>query len=588
MARSTCANGRASAAPVDTFAARMKLKMNRNNARAGLVLALFAVAHAGAQAQTLAPDSTALKQLRLDVYTLADDSMQGRETGTKGETMAAAYLVQRFQQLGLAPKGDDGSYLNAFHFAALPRTGPDNHLQLGRNKLVPGTDFYPLGYSANARVLTRVARCGYGIVAPEKNRDDFEHVELKDRAACMSISSPDGVHPHSAWLKYNDLRTRIDAAVERGANAVIFFNDDPEKAEDPPADFKMKLQASSVPVVFLTKSGLAKLGQDGDPVVLQTDIIREERTGHNVLGYLGNGKPYTVVIGAHFDHLGLGEEGSLYRGEPAVHNGADDNASGVAVMLRLAEDLQRMPAAKNNNYLFMAFSGEEKGLYGSNAWTKHPTLPIDSLNYMINMDMVGRLDSGGHIAINGVGTSPAWAVVDKITAGNLVVKTTEGGIGPSDHTSFYLQNVPAIHFFTGTHEDYHKPSDDADKINYPGMLRVARFIEAVISAVNDSTKLSFTKTADADTSKAPRFSVTLGVVPDYMYDGKGMRIDGVTEGKPAALAGMKAGDVVLRIGDQETPDMMGYMKALAAFKKGDAADVTFLREGKEMKKQVHF
>mgnify|MGYP001180929050 CR=1 FL=1 len=542
-----------------------------------------------AQAQSLMGDADALKQLRLDVYTLADDSMEGREVGTKGELMARDYLVKRFQQIGLAPKGDEGSYTQAFQFQDLPQRGTGNSLQLGRNKLKLDEDFYPLGYTANGQVLTRVARCGYGIVAPEKGRDDFEDVEVKDRAACMSVSSPDGIHPHSAWLAHHDLRKRIDNAVARGANAVIFFNDDPDKADDPSPEFKMKLMTAPVPVVFITKSGLAKLGQNGEPVVVHTDIIHQELTGYNVVGYLGNGAPYTVVIGAHYDHWGHGGEGSLYRGhEPQIHNGADDNASGVATMLQLAADLRHMPKAKGNNYLFIAFSGEEKGLYGSSAWTKHPTLPLDSLNYMINMDMVGRLDSTGHMGINGVGTSPAWAQVASIKAGGLTIKTTEGGIGPSDHTSFYLQDVPAIHFFSGTHDDYHKPSDDADKINYEGMLRTARYIEELVTVLNDSTKLTFTKTADADKTDAPRFKVTMGVVPDYMYDGKGMRIDGVTEDKPAALAGLKKGDVVVRIGNNEVPDMMGYMKALGLYQKGDNAPVTVLRDGKEMTVTVHF
>ncbi len=552
-------------------------------ALAALLLAPFAT-----QAQTLMPDSQAVRQMRMDVYTLADDSMQGRETGTKGEQMAGAYIVGRFKAIGLTPRGDSTSYLNAFNFAALPRSGPDNSLQLGRNKLKLGDDFYPLGYSANGQVLTRVARCRYGILAPELGRDDFDGVDVKDHAVCMSISSPDGIHPHSKWLAHNDLRSRIDDAIKLGANAIIFYNDAPEKADAPPADFEMKLQSCSVPVVFLTKSGFAKLGQDGDPVVIHTDIIHEEKTGHNVVGFLNNHKPYTVVIGAHYDHLGFGGEGSLYRGEPAIHNGADDNASGVAVLMQLATDLQHMPNAQNNNFLFIAFSGEEKGLYGSNWWTKHPTLVIDSLNYMINMDMVGRLDSTNNVAINSIGTSPSWPGITKLKVGDLNIKTSEGGIGPSDHTSFYLQGVPAIHFFTGSEEDYHKPTDDADKVNYPGMLRIARYIEAVITTLNDSAKLAFAKTADSDTSKAPRFSVTLGVVPDYMYDGKGLRIDGVTEDKTAAHAGLKAGDIVIKMGDHEVPDMMGYMKALGMFKKGDKSTVTVIRDGKEMKADIHF
>lgn len=562
--------------------------MHRRTSISLVALATLFLSPCATQAQTLMPDSQAVQQMRLDVYTLADDSMQGRETGTVGEQMASRYIVDRYKAIGLAPKGDSTSYLNAFHFAALPRTGPGNTLKIGRHTLKFGDDFYPLGYSANANVLTRVARCKYGILAPELDRNDFDGVEVKDHAAAMSISSPDGIHPHSKWIAHNDLRSRIDDAIKLGANAILFYNDDPEMANDPPRDLGMKLQPSSVPVVFLTKSGFAKLGLSGDPVAISTDIIREQKTGHNVVGYLGNGKPYTVVIGAHYDHLGFGGEGSLHRGEPAVHNGADDNASGVAVMLQLAADLQHMPDAKNNNYLFIAFSGEEKGLYGSNWWTKHPTLPIDSLNYMINMDMVGRLDSTNNLAINSIGTSPSWPGITKLKVGDLNIKTTEGGIGPSDHTSFYLQGVPAIHFFTGSEADYHKPTDDADKVNYPGMLRVARYIEAVITTLNDSTKLAFTKTAGSDSTETPRFTVTLGVVPDYMYDGKGLRIDGVTEGRTAAEAGLKSGDIVIKMGDLDIPDMMGYMKALGMFRKGDTTQVTVLRDGKEMKAEVHF
>ena len=370
---------------------------------AALLLAPFAT-----QAQSLMPDSQAVRQMRLDVYTLADDSMQGRETGTMGEQMAARYLVDRFRSIGLSPKGDSSSYLNAFQFAAMPRTGPDNMLKLGRHTLKLGEDFYPLGYSANAQVLTRVARAKYGIKAPEKDRNDFEHVDVKDHAVCMSISSPDGIHPHSAWLAHNDLRSRIDDAVSLGANAIIFYTDDPDKADDPSSDFHMKLQPTSVPVVFLTKSGFAEARPGWGPGgrSIRRSSARK-RPGTTWWATSAMASLYGSD-GAHYDHLGYGGEGSLYRGEPAIHNGADDNASGVAVLMQLAEDLQQMPNAKNNNYLFIAFSGEEKGLYGSNAWSKHPTLPIDSLNYMINMDMVGRLDSLGHLAINGVGTSPAW------------------------------------------------------------------------------------------------------------------------------------------------------------------------------------
>ncbi len=303
-------------------------------------------------------------------------------------------------------------------------------------------------------------------------------------------------------------------------------------------------------------------------------------TGRNVIGYIDNGGTYTIALGAHYDHLGYGAEGSLHRGEPEIHNGADDNASGTAALIELAKIIK---ARKSNyNYLFIAFSGEENGLWGSNYYSKNATVSVDSINYMINMDMVGRLNEENSLAINGVGTSPVWKeVIDKVNSDSLKLITSESGVGPSDHTSFYLQDVPVLHFFTGQHPDYHKPSDDADKINYMGMVKVIRYIERLTDALDEREKLAFTKTQD-DSGNSPRFTVSLGVVPDYLFDGQGMRIDGVTDGKPAAAAGLEKGDVVVKMGDSTIVDMMGYMRALSGFEVGDEANVEYKR-GEELK-----
>ena len=308
-------------------------------------------------------------------------------------------------------------------------------------------------------------------------------------------------------------------------------------------------------------------------------------SGRNVVGYRDNGASHTVVIGAHFDHLGMGGEGSLFRGEAAIHNGADDNASGVAMMMNLADRLQGVNT--NSNYLFIGFSGEEKGLLGSAFYVRNPTIDTKKVRYMINLDMVGRLKDST-VAVNGVGTSPGFK--QTLFANNdlgLTVSEFESGIGPSDFTSFYLADIPVLSFFTGQHEDYHKPSDDSDKLNYEGMELLSDYIFNIISDLDDDGELAFRKTKN-ESEEVPAFKVGLGVVPDYLFTGEGMRIDGVSEDKPAQKAGLLKGDVVKKLGDQEVTDMMSYMKALATFENGQTTIVTIERDGQMMEVEVTF
>jgi len=309
-------------------------------------------------------------------------------------------------------------------------------------------------------------------------------------------------------------------------------------------------------------------------------------TGTNIMGYWDNNAENTIIIGAHYDHLGMGGEGSLHREGPAIHNGADDNASGVAVMLQLADSLTNSQD-KNHNYLFMAFSGEEIGLLGSNYFAKNPTIDLARVNYMINMDMVGRLREDKTLSVSGTGTAPIWNQV--LNASNLGFKLAlkESGVGPSDHTSFYLQDLPVLHFFTGQHEDYHKPTDDAEKLNYEGMQMIVGYITSVISELDDDPKLVFKKTKN-ESEEVPRFKVALGVVPDYLFDGKGMRIDGVSEDKPAQKAGLLKGDIVIQLGDSTVVDMMSYMRALSTFEEGNSTKVIVDREGKKVEVDITF
>ncbi|PQJ80461.1 M28 family peptidase [Polaribacter porphyrae] len=309
-------------------------------------------------------------------------------------------------------------------------------------------------------------------------------------------------------------------------------------------------------------------------------------TGNNVIGFLDNKAENTIIIGAHYDHLGFGGEGSLYRDSiKAIHNGADDNASGIAVMLNLAAKLKGKNT--NNNYLFMGFSGEEMGLLGSNYFVKNPTINTKKVSYMINMDMVGRMKKDSSLAVYGTGTSPIFKQVLKSHNDKFKLIQQESGVGPSDHTSFYLADIPVLHFFTGQHEDYHKPGDDSEKLNYEGMYLISEYIFNIISDLDDNGKLAFRKTKN-ESENTPRFKVGLGVIPDYLFDGKGMRIDGVSEDKPAQKAGLKKGDIVVKLGDSLVTNMMSYMRALSVFEKGDATNVTVKRGDKEVEAVIKF
>jgi hypothetical protein len=315
-------------------------------------------------------------------------------------------------------------------------------------------------------------------------------------------------------------------------------------------------------------------------------------TGYNVIGFIDNNAENTIVIGAHYDHLGYGGEGSLYRGEDkSIHNGADDNASGVAVMLNLASRLKikndTSQVKDQNNYLFMAFSGEEMGLLGSNYFSKNPTIEKENINYMINMDMVGKLKTDSTLAVYGTGTSPMFKQTLNANNDGFKLVVNESGVGPSDHTSFYLIDVPVLHFFTGQHEDYHKPSDDAEKLNYDGMYRISDYIFSIVSDLNDNGELAF-RTTKNESDSAPRFKVGLGVVPDYLFDGKGMRIDGTREDTPAFRSGLQKGDIVVKLGDSLVTDMMSYMRALSVFDNGDEAKISVLRKQETIDTIVKF
>jgi len=541
-----------------------------------VVVVLVFAACSPAKKVTKADEQT-LENLKLHIQYLADDKLEGRRTGTNGEKMAMEYISNQFKSIGLLPKGSKG-YYQPFEINEGKQIGDSTKLIINGNNLVAGKDFFPFPFSLNQKMEALPS-----ISVQEADMPWF--FDLKEQL------EENKANPHFDLANY--IYTNSKKAKDRGASAVILYN---TSSIDDKLTFngKDKSEQLTIPVLYVTRKEAQKYFKDPSATIdikFTTALSEKKRTGHNVVGYIDNGAATTVVLGAHFDHLGYGEDGNSRNTstERIIHNGADDNASGTAALIELAKKMKQSKA-NNNNYLFIAFSGEELGLYGSKYFTENPTIDLKTANYMINMDMVGRLsDSTKSVTIGGYGTSPTWSSVISMAPGNsITVKIDSSGTGPSDHTSFYRKDIPVLFYFTGLHTDYHKPSDDADKINYNGIASILQHTTGLVESLNSSSKLSFLKTRETQTTTSARFSVTMGVMPDYTYSGTGLRADGVSEGKPAQKAGLKAGDIILQIGDYKITSMETYMQTLGKFKKGDKTKVIYKRGNDTLETTVEF
>lgn len=523
-------------------------------------------------------DKFTLANLKAHISYLADDKLEGRRTGSNGENLAMEYISNQFKTIGITPKGTEG-YYQPFEINEGKQIGDSTVFIINETALKAGTDFFPFLFSAEKKVEASPA-----IALQEPEMPWF--FDLKE------IVDENKVNPHFDLAEY--IKKNSKKAYDRGATAVILFNTD--DAEDKLAfNPKDKSEKLAIPVIYINKEAAKKYLNDATATLnikLNVDIDEKKRTGHNVIGYMDNGAATTVIVGAHFDHLGYGEDAnsSLSTGEKLIHNGADDNASGTAALIELARIL-KASKAKSNNYLFIAFSGEELGLFGSKYFTENPTIDLKAINYMINMDMVGRLnDSTKTLAVGGFGTSPEWATVINAQDKKLpfVIKIDSSGSGPSDHTSFYRKDIPVLFFFTGQHKDYHRPGDDADKINYEGELKIINYINTIINNLNkQNKKLAFLKTREVQSGMSS-FKVTLGIMPDYTFSGAGLRADAVSDGRPAAKAGLKAGDVIVSLGENIVSSMETYMQALNKFNKGDKTKVKYKRGNETLESEIQF
>ncbi|NVK29000.1 MAG: M28 family peptidase [Flavobacteriia bacterium] len=533
-----------------------------------------------------------LQLMRDDMNYLASDELEGRGPGTPGIAEARDYILDAFEyaldsswmqrfpipEPMLAPA--DGNSISMFVselYVSGEKVDNDVWVTVGA-----AASAYPVRYSSNGEAKGKLVRVGFGITSPEMEHDDYKDVDVEGKIAVIDISSPDGVHPHSQYLKYHGLDYRIANAVEHGAIGVIFIKED-ETSQAPRKSFNSALPGG-IPALYLPPSGNYEFLDGESEFKVKVELVPQSVEGENVIGILNRGKEKTLVIGAHYDHLGYGGQNSLYRGEKAIHNGADDNASGTTGLLhlvRMATDI-----APDFNLVFIAFSGEERGLLGSDYFTEQPYFETLDIVAMLNMDMIGRLDEDKAILISGTGTAAEWddIIAEQNTYG-FDVKSSAGGTGASDHTSFYQKDIPVLHFFTGTHEDYHKPSDDIDKINFEGLQDVANYLVDIANAI--PSDITFQRTAE-ESQSTPRFNVTLGIIPDYVFGGPGVKVDGVTEGKPASKAGLEAGDIIMKLGEYPTTDIYGYMKALGAFQPGQTTTVTVNRGEEELEYELTF
>lgn len=608
-----------------------------------LLLVSFVVSVSAQKAAVAAKPDGVQERLRADVTYLASDKLEGRETGTPGAISAASYIAGRFTALKLKPglkgsylrsfpyfSGVDLGKNNALKIT-LPQMSAAINLR---------SNWMPVGFSSNGSLPnTDIVFAGYGIVSEEGKVDEYAGLDVKDKIVLVFSGAPDAGNPHSPFMRFSDVRVKAKIAHDKGAKALLVISAETKLEDDKLAQLKFDqaLGDTAIPAGVIARAvgalllgdkseeelkkdeqwiglrkeaGEIKLNLSGRPKAsaeIKVDLVKKQVEATNVIGILEGTDPQlkneAIIIGAHYDHLGHGGPSSLAMNSTEIHHGADDNASGTAAVMELARQFAK---AKNNKrtLIFMCFSGEEEGLLGSKAYTNDPVFPLDKTIAMINMDMVGRLRDK-KLTIGGMGTASEWkALIEQknineaalipgtnATNGATNIKTNvpslnkfdlildEDGFGPSDHSSFYGRQTPVLFFFTGSHEDYHKPSDTADKINYEGESQIIYFISDVIRSIDQNPDRPTYKTAQSSGMAGGRtvLSVSLGTMPDYTPSTDGMRLDGVRDGSPAAKAGLKAGDKVVMLAGKEVRNAMDYTQVMSGMKAGEEYEVVIMR-----------
>ena len=566
-----------------------------------------------------------------DVKYLASPELRGRGTGSPELEKAANYIARQFRSFGLKPPARDG-YLQAFQVTTNARLGKENAFSYTedgrRTALVFRQDFIPFNFSARAKLSGPVIFAGYGITAPEYHYDDYAGLDVKDKIVLILRHEPqefdeNSVFAGKVYTSHAQFSSKATNAKMHGARGVILVSDRANhKGEDErleafantvgPADAGIGFVQVKSAVVekWFAAAGRdfehveAEIDKDLKPrsfalpatlrVDANLDLERAVRTVHNVAGYLPGTTAEYIVIGAHYDHLGMGEQFSMAPSQAgtAVHPGADDNASGTAGVIELARWFSSQPKPRRG-VLFLAFAGEELGLLGSSFYVNNPELPLGNAVAMINMDMIGRLREG-KLFIGGTGSGTTLKpLLEQLIPkyGSLKVDFSDvGGYGSSDHTSFTTKQVPVLFFFSGLHSDYHKPSDTWDKIDAPGTATVLSLVSDVAgSLIEEPERPAFVMVATPHGAMAgggSGYGPWFGSVPDFGETEKGVKFADVTPGSPAAAAGLKGGDIMVEFDGKPMGNLYDFTYALRAHKPGDVVNVKILRGGQPLEVKV--
>ena len=570
---------------------------------AGLTLASPATSSSTQQAiscpdvdQLTADMDPALAHIRY----LADDALEGRGAGTNGARCAAQYIADQFEAIGVAGAGPNGSYFQAFPIPAGVVLGAGSTLRTPQSSYTLSEDWIPFGYSASAAITGILLYGGDGINRPGDPDNEYPTLDITGRI--VVVEDGDLRAPLSQALQ-TDAHFKASVAAGRDAGGMIVLLGDGRALPDLSGETRAAL---GIPVAAVRGDAADRIRQAarrGDRVFLAASVEPRVVEARNVAALLPGSDPTLsdeiLIIGAHYDHLGFGGEGSLDPDVREVHNGADDNASGTSGLIEIARALSESDRRPARSVLFLAFTGEEKGLWGSSHYVRNPLLPIAQTVAMLNMDMIGRLE-GGTLVVHGVGTAEEWTDVllaaNQSTARPLSIATTPEGFGPSDHASFYGEGLPVLHFFSNTHVDYHRPSDDWEKIDIEGLGRIVDLVIEVafdLAGVSGSDERIALTPIEPDLAAAhgqdPSASTTgggygpyLGTIPDMVPVDSGLRLTGVREGSPAAIAGIRGGDVVVEFGGNQVGDIYTYTYALQEHEPGDSVEIVVLRDGERL------